>query len=141
MAYYNDLESTINMKENLDLSFKDDGHIEMHYFEDPFVEAYASRSHAPLLHDLILHYWIKTHRAEWIDMIRGASEYTIWREHQLPRSQTGFIDTGFVEKQLGFLHSRQGIRIRGRILFKRRRMMRISFHKLMENWRLRKLII
>ena len=71
MSYYNDHESSPkSKKECLDLSFKE-GHIGMHYHEDPFMEVYTSRTQPTLLGDLIMCYRIKTHWSDWMDVIHG----------------------------------------------------------------------
>lgn len=81
MPYCNDLESSSkSMKEFLVLSFMEDVDIEMHYNEDPFMEAYASRSQSTFLLDLIVRYWIKTLWAYLMDA--QWCKYTIQRQHQ-----------------------------------------------------------
>lgn len=57
MSYCNDHESsTKSMEEYLDLLFKEDGDIEIHYCEDPFMEVYASRSQPKPICYLIIRY-------------------------------------------------------------------------------------
>ncbi|KAJ8627714.1 hypothetical protein MRB53_021021 [Persea americana] len=57
MSYCIDHESiTKSMEEYLDLLFKEDGDIEIHYFEDPSMEVYASRSQPKPICDLIICY-------------------------------------------------------------------------------------
>ena len=77
MSYCYDHESsTKRIIKHLDLSFKKDGCIKQHCFEDPFDESYSSKYHRTFLHDLVMCQWIKTHWADWMDVQNSFCEYT-----------------------------------------------------------------
>lgn len=79
--------------EHFDFSFDKNGYTEMHYFEEPFEEAYSSGSHLTLLHDLIMHHWIKTNWADGMDVTDGLLQSTATSteeiSHQICRTAIG----------------------------------------------------